>query len=113
MTKLCKYLLNSLTISLLDDKAILLLQFINQNIEIQNIPPCLLKEKYLDDLIMWDEKSETFVTNEVDKRKSLTDIVHKLKIKPNICQKCAIFDKCEGIWQEYYDLYGDKELKPF
>ncbi len=36
MTKLCKYLLNTSTFSLLDDKALILLQFINQNLEIQS-----------------------------------------------------------------------------
>jgi len=36
MTKLCKYLLNTSIFSLLDNKALLLLQFINQNSEIQS-----------------------------------------------------------------------------
>jgi len=34
------------------------------------------------------------------------------RIKPKKCQKCKLFNQCEGIWKEYLKHYGDKELKP-
>ena len=34
------------------------------------------------------------------------------RIKPAKCKKCRLFNLCEGIWQEYYKQYGDKELIP-
>jgi len=34
------------------------------------------------------------------------------RIKPKKCQKCKLFNQCEGIWKEYLKQYGDKELKP-
>jgi len=34
------------------------------------------------------------------------------RIKTKKCQGCKLFNLCEGIWQEYYKHYGDKELKP-
>jgi len=32
--------------------------------------------------------------------------------KTKKCQKCKLFNQCEGIWKEYLRHYGDKELKP-
>jgi len=32
--------------------------------------------------------------------------------KTEKCQKCKLFNQCEGIWKEYLRHYGDKELKP-
>jgi len=34
------------------------------------------------------------------------------RIKPNKCQGCILYDKCEGIWKTYFEHFGDKELKP-
>ncbi len=34
------------------------------------------------------------------------------RTKPKKCQKCKLFNQCEGIWKEYLKHYGDKELKP-
>jgi len=34
------------------------------------------------------------------------------RIKTKKCQKCKLFNQCEGIWRTYYKHYGDKELKP-
>lgn len=34
------------------------------------------------------------------------------RIKPKKCLGCKLYDKCEGIWKEYFKHYGDKELKP-
>lgn len=32
------------------------------------------------------------------------------RAKTKRCQNCRLFDKCEGIWQEYLRQYGDEEL---
>jgi len=34
------------------------------------------------------------------------------RIKTEKCQKCQLFNKCEGIWKEYFKHYGDIELTP-
>lgn len=34
------------------------------------------------------------------------------RIKPNICRACALFNECEGIWKEYFRIYGAEELTP-
>lgn len=34
------------------------------------------------------------------------------RIKPFRCRQCKKYDICEGMWREYYNRYGDKELKP-
>jgi MoaA/NifB/PqqE/SkfB family radical SAM enzyme len=34
------------------------------------------------------------------------------RIKPEKCQKCKLYNKCEGIWKEYLKHYGSGELKP-
>lgn len=34
------------------------------------------------------------------------------RFKPDKCQQCKLFNKCEGIWQEYIAQYGSDELKP-
>jgi len=34
------------------------------------------------------------------------------RAKPEKCQKCKLFNQCEGIWKEYLKHYGDEELTP-
>jgi len=34
------------------------------------------------------------------------------RIKTKKCENCQLFDKCEGIWREYFKHCGDEELKP-
>ncbi len=34
------------------------------------------------------------------------------RIKTEKCQKCQLFNKCEGVWKEYFRHYGDAELMP-
>ena len=44
-------------------------------------------------------------------KKSKDDIyqdIHKKRIK--ICRQCKFFKSCGGVWQNYLDLYGDKEI---
>ncbi|MBN1899550.1 MAG: radical SAM protein, partial [Spirochaetes bacterium] len=33
------------------------------------------------------------------------------KIKTEKCQSCVYFDKCEGIFKEYYHFFGDEEIE--
>lgn len=34
------------------------------------------------------------------------------RIKPRKCKDCKYYMDCEGIWREYLNIYGDKELTP-
>lgn len=34
------------------------------------------------------------------------------RVKTEKCLGCALYDECEGIWNEYLKVYGDGELKP-
>jgi len=47
-------------------------------------------------------------------KKSKNDIyqdIHKKRIK--VCHKCKFFKSCGGIWENYLDLYGEKEVNSF
>ena len=35
------------------------------------------------------------------------------KIKPKRCISCKRRNECEGVFEKYIEIYGDKELKPF
>lgn len=41
-----------------------------------------------------------------EKRKSI------MRIKPEECKGCVLFDRCEGLWRTYYEHYGAEELMP-
>ncbi len=34
------------------------------------------------------------------------------RLKPDKCKFCELYDRCEGIWKNYFYHYGDEELKP-
>lgn len=34
------------------------------------------------------------------------------RAKTGKCRECRLFGQCEGIWKNYLDHYGDKELRP-
>ena len=34
------------------------------------------------------------------------------KAKAAACPRCPLDDRCEGVWREYLDAYGDEELRP-
>ena len=34
------------------------------------------------------------------------------RVKTKKCQRCFLYDKCEGIWKDYIRVYGDSELSP-
>lgn len=41
------------------------------------------------------------------------DVDRKMgKIKFVSCQSCKYFQKCEGVWKSYVDIYGNEEFKP-
>jgi len=42
-----------------------------------------------------------------EKKDIYTDI-HKERIK--ICNKCQFYKECGGVWKDYLDLYGEKEI---
>ena len=40
-------------------------------------------------------------------------IFYKLKRKSKSCANCSKNDICAGVWQEYADIHGTNELKPY
>jgi MoaA/NifB/PqqE/SkfB family radical SAM enzyme len=40
-------------------------------------------------------------------------IYNNFRAKSNSCQKCLLNNVCSGVWQEYANIYGTDELKPF
>jgi radical SAM protein with 4Fe4S-binding SPASM domain len=34
------------------------------------------------------------------------------RVKPEKCKRCSLYDKCEGIWVNYYERVWDMELLP-
>ena len=34
------------------------------------------------------------------------------RLKTEKCKNCALYKYCEGIWREYFNKYGDEELRP-
>ena len=81
---------------------------------IRYVPLCYFQD-YLDQISELQEV-ETFKTEHLapdfenfDVEGSRQSVGRK---KPKKCEKCKLFNLCEGIWQEYYKRYGDKELNP-
>jgi len=50
--------------------------------------------------------ADVFVENYAEYRKN------EGKIKHEKCKKCFYYEKCEGPWREYPDMYGWSEFKP-
>ena len=77
----------------------------------ESIPPCLMDEfrDYCSESFMPSiEIRDTHYVNPFfeNTRKN------KLKFKPEKCERCLLFNSCEGPWVEYLDKYGDLELVP-
>ena len=74
-----------------------------KNFSFENFPVCVFGQDYkrvlpyLSDLKHPRENKEYYSTG---------------KYKPEECKRCKFNDVCEGIFYEYYKLFGDSELNP-
>jgi len=81
------------------------------------VPLCFLKG-YEDVLINQQELDQPEKVGLVDAKKDVKyqlaskEFHQKTKIKSSECQRCIFDDKCGGIWRDYAQMYGIKELKP-
>ena len=54
-----------------------------------------------------DEKGETRLSFNWQSKKK-----NDMKIKTSKCQNCKLNKNCEGLWKDYYLVFGDEELNP-
>jgi len=64
--------------------------FQNVDVVVENIPYCFL----------------------VGYKRYIKEVESDEKIKPEKCKECKHYEKCSGIWKEYIERYGDKEIMP-
>ncbi len=98
------------------DQIINLAKNFKLNISFEGIPPCLIKDKekleYLGEsrdlnteVIAFNNPSLARENFDWQKRKK-----NEFKVKHEKCTKCQFNNVCEGIWQDYIDIYGWKEF---
>ena len=82
--------------------------------DIRYVPLCYFTD-YLNQISELQE-SITFHTQHLAPDYINLDVENSRKkiarIKTKRCNDCLLFDRCEGIWKEYFKYYGDKELNP-
>lgn len=76
---------------------------------IYNMVPCVLPgyEGAINDIF----QSDTYLRGP-DFECSIDENRRKMKVKSKICKKCKYNDYCYGVWKNYADFFGLKELKP-
>jgi len=81
---------------------------------IRYVPLCYFQE-YLDQISELGEV-ETFETEHLAPDFQNFDVEGSRKkvgrSRPEKCKPCKLYDKCEGVWNDYLKNYGDTELKP-
>ena len=80
------------------------------NISVNEIPVCVLGEKFKDNVIFLINPNRLNLSTR-NQLFTSKEIINKQFIHPN-CKKCVYVSTCPGIRREYYQIYGDKELKP-
>ncbi|MDH3324433.1 MAG: radical SAM protein [Candidatus Peregrinibacteria bacterium] len=84
---------------------------LNQNIKVMDVPFCILGDNY-------DFMHELDIERERDIVTHAFDVVTygqssgREKMKCQKCQKCQFFEKCEGVWGTYAEVFGFDEFKP-
>jgi MoaA/NifB/PqqE/SkfB family radical SAM enzyme len=76
---------------------------------VYNMVPCLLPgyEKNINDVM----QSDTYLRGP-DFECSIDDNRKKMKVKSPLCKECKYNKECYGVWKNYADFFGLKELKP-
>lgn len=76
---------------------------------VMNVPPCFLPN-HTDKLVEF----ESFNTKVRSPEKTVESIDwdrKNEKIKVSGCNNCTYFEKCEGVWRSYFDIFSKKEVK--
>lgn len=81
---------------------------------VEGIPLCFLKdyEFFSVDTIEMCQEEIIFIKNKNNKI-NYTKKYLDIRSKGNQCQFCVLNNYCTGPWQEYIQVYGEDELKPF
>jgi pyruvate-formate lyase-activating enzyme len=81
----------------------------NLGIHINSLPLCLIDRKY------WKYIQNSRLKEEIkiglDEKKMTVPSYTGQAIAPS-CKGCIMQEKCPGTWPTYFEVYGDKELKP-
>jgi MoaA/NifB/PqqE/SkfB family radical SAM enzyme len=86
------------------------------NWDVRYVPICYFKD-HLDRISEIKEKN-IFKTEHLGKNSDRRDYNYEerrkdiARIRPKKCEKCILYDFCEGLWKNYYQQLGDEELKP-
>jgi MoaA/NifB/PqqE/SkfB family radical SAM enzyme len=78
----------------------------------EGIPLCLLGEysRCASELYYGMAVSSIVKQLDQDARNWSKDRVEEEKAKPQRCKRCALNNRCEGVWKEYLEYFGDEEL---
>lgn len=82
------------------------------NVDFETIPFCIIPNHI--DLVseLCFLKNETICTQVKEETYDWNNVRKKIKHKADSCVDCCFDNICEGIWTEYYEAFGDKELEP-
>ena len=90
----------------------------NISIQTSGLPICILKKyKFLSNDFL--RSAKTWADRSAEKKISIETISEypsdatTVAIKTKVCENCRYEKICLGIFEEYYKIFGDKELKPF
>ncbi len=78
------------------------------------LPFCYM-EKYYKKSSDYYRKNDLLKEVRIDSSRELSDYDNMnsvKKVKSEQCKKCKLDEDCPGIWKEYAEIYGVKELKP-
>ena len=79
-----------------------------------DIPPCyLLKNKKMFDFSIdlykqQENQTKDFSVEVGGRRDDSWDMINNEMKKHEICKKCIIYNKCNGMWKQYIDKYNDE-----
>lgn len=86
---------------------------LNANLEFEAIPFCIIPNnmQLVGELKYFFDK-ETICEPVNEASFHWNEIRHSIKKKGINCEKCDMNIFCEGVWEEYIDIFGDSELYP-
>jgi MoaA/NifB/PqqE/SkfB family radical SAM enzyme len=77
----------------------------------KDIPPCIVEEKRIVKNVP-ELKDEYFVEGVLNYVKIAQDLTLRTKMKRVSCKTCKYNDKCEGVYVDYFRIFGFKEINP-
>ena len=83
--------------------------------EFEGLPLCYMGKHYKKSSEYtreFEKPTQGYVSSNESKLDLHGDIHSNLKVKGKQCKECKLNKKCVGVWKEYAEIYGTKELKP-